>query len=581
VTVRDALRRHWPLVLIVALAAGLMLSRLGVNYLWEDEGDTAVLARTILQHGVPMAWDGVTFTAPDFGQRLTDDFVMISHPWLQYYAAAASFALFGASAWAARLPFALAGVVTVVLVYLLVWTATRRRAAAVASATLLVLSVQFLLFARQARNYTLTALLTCLLVWWLPRMRTWKGGVVFALIGVLLFHAHPIGIAAVSALGLVAHMRPGFSARRCLVGWAVMGVWAYAVPWMLVSSRGYQPNTTWLTSRADVVPRLLQFAVEYSSATPALGVLVLAAALGLAGRRRHQTRKARRVIAAAAVPMGESDLIVSALAVVAAEAVVVVASQSPTAMWITGLHQAVALIPLTMVLAGIVIARVSRSRRWVWVGLMCVFGFTRLSQITPWAVWEDPTADPNPTQLATAHVPASVVDRVLRTDEWHFLRSLGRRNAGVVAAVSEFLERHAAPGDVVVTNYSWEPIYFHTHLPQGLKVASSYSIYPVARAKQLPDYVFTADRVRWIVWRPIWGSAWGQDCGRLLRTLASAGVPVTLVRSFPETMWENRENLNFHRFADNTYIFPWYSTPPDVRVYRVDWPDDMAHAGRR
>ena len=41
---------------------------------------------------------------------------MISRPWLQYYVAAASFAVFGESPWAARFPFALAGLATILLV---------------------------------------------------------------------------------------------------------------------------------------------------------------------------------------------------------------------------------------------------------------------------------------------------------------------------------------------------------------------------------------------------------------------------------------------------------------------------------
>src|SRR5688572_6524650 len=92
-------RRHWPIAALVIVAAYLLFANLGRNYLWEDEGDTAVLARNILRHGLPVAWDGVTFTDPDYGQREAFGFVMVSHPWLQYYAAAASFAVFGETPW--------------------------------------------------------------------------------------------------------------------------------------------------------------------------------------------------------------------------------------------------------------------------------------------------------------------------------------------------------------------------------------------------------------------------------------------------------------------------------------------------
>jgi hypothetical protein len=40
-----ALAQHWPLVAVTGVAACLLFVGLGRNYLWEDEGDTAVLAR--------------------------------------------------------------------------------------------------------------------------------------------------------------------------------------------------------------------------------------------------------------------------------------------------------------------------------------------------------------------------------------------------------------------------------------------------------------------------------------------------------------------------------------------------------
>jgi 4-amino-4-deoxy-L-arabinose transferase-like glycosyltransferase len=131
-------RSHWPLLVVLVVAALLILPNLGRDYLWADEGDTAVLARNILQFGVPRAWDGVSLIDSDYGARLNDDLVMVSHPWLQYYVTAASFALVGVTAFGARLPFALLGLLTVGLIYGLTWRATANRWTA-ASATLLVI----------------------------------------------------------------------------------------------------------------------------------------------------------------------------------------------------------------------------------------------------------------------------------------------------------------------------------------------------------------------------------------------------------------------------------------------------------
>src|SRR5438132_11076671 len=109
------LRRHWPFVLVAIIGAGLIFTNLGSGYLWADEGDTAVLASNILKFGVPTAWDGSTFIDADFGARENKQLVMVSSPWLQYYVAAGSFFLFGENTFAARLPFALAGWITILL----------------------------------------------------------------------------------------------------------------------------------------------------------------------------------------------------------------------------------------------------------------------------------------------------------------------------------------------------------------------------------------------------------------------------------------------------------------------------------
>ena len=151
------LRRHWPFMLVAIIGAGLIFTNLGSGYLWADEGDTAVLASNILKFGVPRSWDGVTFMDSDFGARVNNDLVMVSSPWLQYYLAAASFWLFGENTFAARLPFAFAGWLTILLVYRLIWQSIADRRAALCGTILTICSVQFLLFCRQSRYYACVA----------------------------------------------------------------------------------------------------------------------------------------------------------------------------------------------------------------------------------------------------------------------------------------------------------------------------------------------------------------------------------------------------------------------------------------
>jgi hypothetical protein len=138
------------------VAALLLFWSLDGRYLWQDEAETALLAKSILKHGVPIGFDGKNFVS----QEASKEFVARSRlpyflwrwsPWVQFYIAAGSFALFGVNTLAARLPFALLGLLTVYLTYLLALRLSVSLTVARLSAFYLTVSVPFLLHVRQAR----------------------------------------------------------------------------------------------------------------------------------------------------------------------------------------------------------------------------------------------------------------------------------------------------------------------------------------------------------------------------------------------------------------------------------------------
>src|SRR5438093_10109909 len=227
----ERLRPHWPFTLVAILGLALVLSNLGKDYLWADEGDTAVLAANIIKGGVPKAWDGVTFVDSDKGARLNHDLVMVTSPWLQYYLTAASFSALGENTFSARL-----------------------------------------------------------------------------------------------------------------------------------------------------------------------------------------------------------------------------------------------------------IVSIAQHRALVWVPLLLIFALTNLAQITPWVLWAD--KNPNPeNKIVAVHVPQRIIDGLFATGSLLFIRDLFRSNPGTLAASCEFLRKNAKPSDVVITNYESEPLYFHTRLPQGMKIMKQDSIYQIAQGQ--------------------------------------------------------------------------------------------------
>ena len=149
-----------PIMIILALGAFLLFFHLDHRPFWQDEAETACLAKHVLKYGVPRAYDGVNLVSQEAGHEYGPNYLWRWSPWLQIYVAAGAFRLGGLTTYAGRFPFALLGLGCIFLVYQLVRHNFRDRTWALMAAALLACSVPFLLFARQCRYYSLGAFLT-------------------------------------------------------------------------------------------------------------------------------------------------------------------------------------------------------------------------------------------------------------------------------------------------------------------------------------------------------------------------------------------------------------------------------------
>jgi len=191
-------RHVLALAVVGAVAATLLFWNLGVRYLWQDEAACAVLAERMMATGKPLSYDGRNLiTMDEFREDeaetlplrtgraedavayyvskgdFKDDTTWIGQPWGQFVFAGVPLWLLGHGTLQARLLFALAGVLTALVLYQLV----RRRfddplMAAIAVALLLG-NVFWYLHARQARYYS-TATLFLLLA--LASYLRWQDG---------------------------------------------------------------------------------------------------------------------------------------------------------------------------------------------------------------------------------------------------------------------------------------------------------------------------------------------------------------------------------------------------------------------
>jgi hypothetical protein len=578
-------RSHWPFAIVAVVGAVLIFTNLGSDYLWEDEGDTAALASNILKFGVPKAWDGAAFLDSDHGARLNRNLVMVTHPWVQYYLTAASFLVFGENTFAARLPFALAGWMSILFAYLFLWRLLGSRWTAFAGATLLVVSVQFLLYARQSRYCALNMLFVCWLFWIFFKMKSGRDCALFVLVAALLFHSHPYGLAPVVALGGLSLVYRPFAMQRRWIWFAAPAIAFLTLPWLALSSlssSGSALNTTAAQSPGELVERCIQALIECTSVTPLIGSILLLLIAALLAWTKKKKVAPEAISDPAMMPAenppafletNEMSILISVLATILIYVLATAITHSSDSLWLAGMRYASAVLPVAAMAAAIVIVKVSRGNALICLSFLFVFGFTKLAQLTPWVAW-------NPSGLihfgkysVGTHVPAKIVDRFLGTGLFIYVRDLWRENPGTVAKSCKFLRENAKPGDVLIVNYAMEPTYFYTRLPQAMGILRDYPVYQRARELGLPEFVFGVDHVRWIVWRSAWETGPGYAIDDVLREINERGGRITSVMEMEETVWENREDIHFHRFSDGSYLFPRTQTFPASRIARVDWPN--------
>ena len=571
-------RFHWPLLILAAVSAVLIFTNLGRDYLWEDEGDTAVLASNVLKFGVPKAWDGAAFIDSDHGARVNGDLVMVTHPWVQYYLTACSFVIFGQNTWAARFPFALASWMSILFVYFFVWRSLKNRMTAFCAAALLVLSVQFLLFARQCRYCSLNMFLIIWVVWEFFKMKSARDCALFVLAATLLFHTHPYGLAPVVALGALSFFHRELKTQRRFMWFAAPSIALLTVPWIALAtlfSTGAAINTSTPQTVGGFFERCGQAFIEATSVTPLIGagVILLSAALTHWRRKNSEGPAQPFVTSGEFLDANESSILLALVGAIVLYGFATAMTQSTDALWLAGMRFASPVLPLAAIAAAMIIVKASRGNILVCVALLLVFGFTKVAQLTPWLAWNSAGVIRCGKYSVGTHVPVRVIDRVLGSGMVKYIRDLWHENSGTIATTCKFLRANSKPGDVLILNYGWEPTYFYTRLPQALNILPNYPVYQRARELGLPEFVFDIDRARWIVWRSAWETAPGYAMDDVAREIVRRGGKITVVLEIEETVFENSPDIHLHRFSDGTYLFPRTQTFPPSRIGRVDWPD--------
>ena len=192
--------------IVLALSSFFLFFNLGHPALWDDEATTALFAQSVWRTGDTSALLDHQVIAYDAGADLKGLYNRHMPP-LQFYVAAPFAGICPGSAFAARIPFAVCGLLTVGIMLLWLWRSGASLQTWVLAAVGILCNVSLMLFSRQCRYYALTMALAVILSFlYFYRDERLKSSIGIAVVSLLLLLSHYLCFVAVYACLIVDYL---------------------------------------------------------------------------------------------------------------------------------------------------------------------------------------------------------------------------------------------------------------------------------------------------------------------------------------------------------------------------------------
>ena len=497
-------------VALLVIAGIFLFANLGSGYLWQDEAETAVLARNTLKFGYPRAFDGRNYVDIDPAIGYGPGESWIYSPWLPFYLLAGVFAVTGESTGVARVTFAVFGFVSVWLAWRLACRLTADRRIQRLSVALLVCSVPFLLHARQCRYYSLTTALVlgvCLVYLALLRRPSARCSLLLGGLLALLFHTNfgifiPVS-GAVAAHQLLGIRRAG--RRHLLLLTALVAV--LTVPW---AAAFYKPGAFVGRISLGRFTDHLEYYVRITNKylVPLAVMLASSGLWWIMTRRSSQPPKASR--------RSTTDLWFLALVVGFQAAFLLIVPDQRHMRYL------IPILPLMLIGEAWWLAAWLHRNRLIGSGLIAAALFTNV--------------------LQSPHVRIPLAD---------FAYELTHPYVGPMEGVVAYLKQHARSDDVVKIPYDERTLMFYT----GVRV-------------ERPSQFLQETDPDWVVIRRDWIPPQFFESDYFRRIQATYE---RIELNAPDILWQNREDPGSHHFrtvqgGPRVVIYHKRMTPTTGRV---------------
>lgn len=426
----------WAFLVVVSIfTAVLIFTNLGSAGLWDDEATVAVLARNLVREGKFTGWDGRSLYMYRDGSILDAQLRPILPP-LDIVVAASSFRLFGISTTSARLPFAVAGLCSLLITAAWMRIALRGdHVAALYGTALYGFLPTLVLNSRCCRYYAISMLaVSLMLLTYEIAVRKnkphWFLGASAA--AVIAFYANPM-TAVVSAVSLTPLLFFRDRRRLAVRGWIVVLLAALlflsaTLPYAILFRIWDRPDLLGDTNGFDLGKRLTLTYWHFRDLSGAmfLPAWFIALALWALYMRRNQP--------------GEMPLRwLGAIAFVYVLGIAWVTPQSPANTSVTDVRYLAGMLPVYAAIAGAALGELHGKSRFAAVAIFVLTVFTTLP------AW-----------------PMS--------EAWRFrwllpgmIHEISHSYPTVSTAVSEYLKKNAAYNDTIFAypEYHAYPIYFY------------------------------------------------------------------------------------------------------------------------